>query len=104
MPVPRSIRAALKRVLGLRESSYVLRAAGNAAATALRRSMMGRTYAAALVASVMGVQERWWARRLLWSERAQHDCFRIDDLVAIAEAFVCGEARATPVFQKTPRC
>lgn len=244
MPMPRGVVAALKRVPGLRESSYLLRAAGSAAANTLHRSITGRTYAAArleetfnekadpwnfegsadetvrfqktweLVPSAsyrrileigcaeghfteqiagrfpwadvlavdlvplavdrakarcagwanvrvrcldvarepiggpydlifcMGVleygpafseldgirrsiisalapggclvlethaappdlQERWWARRLLWGARAQHDCFRIDDLVPIAEAFVCGEARATTVFQKTPRC
>ena len=244
MPVPRGVVAVLKRVPGLRESSYVLRAAGRAAANALHRSITGRTYAAArleetfnekadpwnfegsaderarfqktweLVPSssyrrileigcaeghfteqiagrfpdadvvavdlvplavdrakarcvgwpnvrvrcldvgkepidgaydlifCMGVleygpafgeldvirrsivgalapggylvlethaappdlEERWWARRLLWGARAQHDRFRIDHLVPVAEAFVCGEARATTVFQKTPRC
>jgi SAM-dependent methyltransferase len=244
MPVPRGVVAALKRVPGLRESSYVLRAAGSAAANALHRSITGRTYAAArleatfnqkadpwnfedsaderarfqktweLVPSAsyrrileigcaeghfteqiagrfpdadllavdlvplavdrararcvgrpnvrfgcldvgrepiggpydlifcMGVleygpafgeldairrsivsalapagylvlethaappdlEERWWARRLLWGARAQHDRFRIDGLVPVAEAFVCGDARATTVFQQTARC
>jgi SAM-dependent methyltransferase len=244
MPVSRGVLAALKRVPGLRESSYVLRAAGSAAANALHRSITGRTYAAArleeafnersdpwdfegsaeerarfqktweLVPSgsyrrileigcaeghfteqiasrfpdadvlavdlvplavdrasarcnsrrnvrfrcldvgrepiggpydlifCMGVleygpafgeldgirrsiagalapggylvlethaappdlQARWWARRLRWGARAQHDRFRIDELVPVAEAFVCGEARAATVFRKTSRC
>ena len=50
------------------------------------------------------LQERWWARRLAWGARAQHDRFRIDGLVPIAEAFVCGDARVTTVFRKPPRC
>jgi SAM-dependent methyltransferase len=244
MPVSRGVLAALKRVPGLRESSYVLRAAGSAAANALHRSITGRTYAAARLEEAfnersdpwdfegsaeerarfqktwelvpragyrrileigcaeghfteqiasrfpdadvravdfmpvavdrararcvgqrnvrvqcvdvgkqpidgsfdlifcMGVleygpafkeldairrsilralapagylvlethaappdlQARWWARRLVWGARAQHDRFRNDDLVPIAEAFVCGEARVTTVFQKTSRC
>jgi SAM-dependent methyltransferase len=43
----RSLRAALKLVPGLRESSHVLRAAGSVAGDALHRSLTGRTYAAA---------------------------------------------------------
>lgn len=43
----RSLRAALKMVPGLRESSHVLRAAGSVAGNALHQSLTGRTYAAA---------------------------------------------------------
>ena len=48
------------------------------------------------------LQARWWARRLAWGARAQHDRFLADDVVPIAEAFVCGDARVTTVFKKTP--
>jgi SAM-dependent methyltransferase len=50
------------------------------------------------------LQEQWWARRLIWGARAQHDRFRCAGLVPIAEAFVCGDARVTTVFQKASRC
>jgi SAM-dependent methyltransferase len=45
------------------------------------------------------LQRRWWARRLAWGARAQHDPFRTH-LRMISEAFVCGDARMTTVFQK----
>jgi len=48
------------------------------------------------------LQGRWWARRLVWGARAQHDQFLADDIVPIAESFVCGDARVTTVFRKTP--
>jgi SAM-dependent methyltransferase len=48
--------------------------------------------------------DRWWAHRLLWGARAQHDRFRIDEVVPVAEAFVCGQARLTTVFRRTSGC
>jgi SAM-dependent methyltransferase len=50
------------------------------------------------------LERRWWARRLVWGARAHHDRFVVDDIVPVAEAFVCGDARVTTVFRKPPRC
>jgi len=50
------------------------------------------------------LQTRWWARRLVWGARAQHDRFQIDGIVPVAEAFVCGDARVATVFRKAARC
>jgi SAM-dependent methyltransferase len=76
---------------------------------AIRRSIVGALAPGGYLvlethAAPPDLQDRWWARRLLWGARAQHDCFRIDDLVPVAEGFVCGEARATTVFRNTTRC
>ncbi len=76
---------------------------------AIRRSILGALAPGGYLvlethAAPPDLQGRWWARRLVWGARAHHDRFRIDDVVPIAEAFVCGDARVTTVFQKTPRC
>jgi SAM-dependent methyltransferase len=49
------------------------------------------------------LEDRWWAHRLMWGARAQHDRFRLEEVVEVAEGFVCGEARLTTVFQKPRR-
>lgn len=74
---------------------------------AIRRSIRGALAPAGYLvlethAAPPDLEERWWARRLVWGARAQHDRFLTDDLVPIAEAFVCGEVRVTTVFQKSP--
>jgi SAM-dependent methyltransferase len=72
---------------------------------AIRHSILGALAPAGYLvlethAAPPDLEERWWARRLAWGARAQHDRFRVHGLVPIAEAFVSGEARVTTVFQK----
>jgi SAM-dependent methyltransferase len=75
----------------------------------IRRSILGALAPAGYLvlethAAPPDLQDRWWARRLVWGSRAQHDRFLGEDLVPIAEGYVCGEARVTTVFQKPPGC